>query len=144
MGMRKLGLSEEIPQLEDLLAAFLPEPANRRELPLDIQRVLSYIEESAFDPKMNVQRIKNHCGLRDNNISSRFRLFMGTTIRDYLESRRMEAATFLLQQSQATIMEVAFAVGYNNLQTFYGAFHRRHSCTPDTYRRKSARASLER
>lgn len=135
--MRRLALSEEIPQLEDWLARFLPEPARRLELPLDIQRVLSYIEQNAFDPKLNVQRIKSNCGLRDNNISSRFRLFVGTTIRDYLESRRMEAATFLLRQSQATIMEVAFAVGYNNLQTFYGAFHRRHSCTPDAYRRKA-------
>ena len=139
MGIRRLVLSEEIPQLEDWLARFLPEPARRRELPLDIQRVLTYIEENAFDPSLNVQRIKSHCGLRDNNISSRFRLFVGTTIRDYLESRRMEAATSLLRQSQATIMEVAFAVGYNNLQTFYGAFHRRYSCTPDSYRRKSPR-----
>lgn len=139
MGMRRLSLLEEAPQLEDLLAGFVTEPVNRRELPLDIQRVLSYIEENAFDPKLNVQQIKSHCGLRDNNISSRFRLFVGTTIRDYLESRRMEAATFLLLQSQATIMEVAFAVGYNNLQTFYGAFHRRYSCTPDNYRRKVAR-----
>lgn len=138
MGMRRLGLAEETPQLKDLLAGLLPEPANRREHPLDIQRVLTYIEENAFDPKLNVQRIKSHCGLRDNNISSRFRLFVGTTIRDYLESRRMEAATFLLRQSQATIMEVAFAVGYNSLQTFYGAFHRRYSCTPDTYRKKIA------
>lgn len=134
--MRKLSLSEENPQLESWLAEVLSEPANRRELPLDIQRILSYVEENTFDPKLNVQRIKAHCGLRDNNISSRFRLFMRITIRDYLESRRMEAATLLLRQSRATIMEVAFAVGYNNLQTFYGAFHRRYSCTPDIYRRK--------
>ena len=114
-----------------------PEPcAIRRDLPPDIQRVLFYIEEHAFDPELNVRKIKSACGLRDNNVSTRFRLFMGISIRSYLESRRMEAAILLLQQSRSTIMEVAFAVGYNNLQTFYGAFHRRYSCTPDTYRRK--------
>jgi AraC-like DNA-binding protein len=111
----------------------------RRDVPLDIQRVLFYIEEHAFDPELNVQKIKSACGLRDNNVSTRFRLALGVSIRDYLESRRIEAATFLLRQSQATIMEVAFAVGYNNLQTFYGAFHRRYSCTPDTYRKKALR-----
>lgn len=106
-----------------------------RELPEDVRRVLSHIEENAFDPAMNVQRIRLDCGLRDNNVSSRFRLFVGATIRDYLETLRMDAAAILLKQSGATVLEVAFAVGYNNLQTFYGAFRRKHSCTPDVYRR---------
>jgi len=114
----------------------LSESSSERKLPADIQRVLSYIEENAFDPELNVQRIKLHCRLRDNNVSSRFRFFTGTTIRDYLEARRMEAAADLLLQGTATIMEVAFAVGYNNLQTFYGAFRRKYSCTPDAYRRE--------
>ena len=110
--------------------------ANRDELPADIRRILTYIEENAFNPELNVQKIKLDCRLRDNNVSSRFRFFLGATIRDYLESRRMKAATALLTQSQATILEVAFAVGYNSLQTFYGAFRRKYSCTPDAYRKK--------
>lgn len=109
---------------------------DRQELPPDIRRVLSYIEENAFDSELNVQKIKLDCRLRDNNVSSRFRFFLGATIRDYLESRRMKAAADLLMQSRATILEVAFAVGYNNLQTFYGAFRRKYSCTPDAYRRR--------
>lgn len=110
-------------------------PPTARELPEDVRRVLSHIEENAFDPALNVQRIRLHCGLRDNNVSSRFRLFVGATIRDYLESLRMDAAAILLKQCGATVLEVALAVGYNNLQTFYGAFRRKHSCTPDVYRR---------
>lgn len=112
-----------------------PELSAGSSLPADIQRVLSYIEEKVFDPELNVQRIKLHCRLRDNNVSSRFRFFTGTTIRDYLEARRMEAAADLLLQGTA-ILEVAFAVGYNNLQTFYAAFRRKYSCTPDAYRRE--------
>lgn len=110
--------------------------ANRKDLPADIRRVLSYIEENAFDSELNVQKIKLDCRLRDNNVSSRFRFFLGATIRDYLEARRMEAAAALLMQSRATILEVAFTVGYNSLQTFYGAFRRKYSCTPDAYRRR--------
>jgi AraC-like DNA-binding protein len=117
------------------------EPSAGRSLPVDIQRVLSYIEENAFDPELNVQKIKSECGLRDNNVSTRFHLFTGVTIRSYLESRRMDAAALLLQQSRATVMEVAFAVGYNNLPTFYGAFHRRYACPPDAYRRKISQAA---
>lgn len=119
-------------------------PEERQKLPMDIQRVLSYIEENAFDPELNVQRIKLDCRLRDNNVSSRFRWFLGATIRDYLESRRIDAAADLLRQSRATVMEIAFAVGYNNLQTFYSAFRRRFACTPDAYRRKIQRQGRER
>lgn len=118
-------------------------PANREDLPADIRRVLSYIEENAFDSELNVQKIKLDCRLRDNNVSSRFRFFLGATIRDYLEARRMEAAAALLRQSRATILEVAFAVGYNSLQTFYGAFRRKYSCTPDVYRRRRKESHKE-
>ena len=111
---------------------------NARELPEDVRRVLTHIEENTFDPALNVHRIRRDCGLRDNNVSSRFRLFVGTTIRDYLESLRMDAAGVLLKESGATILEVALSVGYNNLQTFYGAFRRKHSCTPDAYRRRTS------
>ena len=109
-----------------------------RELPEDVRRVLSHIEENAFDPALNVQRIRLQCGLRDNNVSSRFRLFVGTTIREYLESLRMDAAAVLLKESGVAILEVALAVGYNNLQTFYSAFRRKHSCTPDAFRRRTS------
>lgn len=118
-------------------------PANREDLPADIRRVLSYIEENALDSELNVQKIKLDCRLRDNNVSSRFRFFLGATIRDYLEARRMEAAAVLLMQSRATILEVAFAVGYNSLQTFYGAFRRKYSCTPDAYRRRKMESRKE-
>ena len=103
-------------------------------LPDDIQLLLACIQENPFDAGLNVEVVKRRCGLRDHNVSSRFRYFVGTTIRDYLESLRLEAAGRLLRGSDATVLDVALSVGYNNLQTFYGAFRRKYSCTPGAYR----------
>lgn len=95
---------------------------------------MRYIETRLFDPELNAKVIQHRCGLRDHNTSSRFRFYVGATIRDYLEVLRLEAAVRLLRESPATVLEVAFSVGYNNLQTFYGAFRRRFACTPAAYR----------
>ncbi len=110
-------------------------PATRPTFPPDIERLVKYIETRLFDPELNTKVIQDRCGLRDHNTSSRFRFYVGATIRDYLEDLRLEAAGRLLRESPASVLEVALSVGYNNLQTFYGAFRRRFACTPAAYRR---------
>lgn len=110
-------------------------PGAGQALPADIERLIACIEANPFDPELNAEVVKRRCGLRDHNASSRFRFYVGASIRDYLESRRLEAASRLLRESRATVLEVALSVGYNNVQTFYGAFRRRYACTPAAYRR---------
>lgn len=109
-------------------------PGARPSFPPDIERLVRYIETRLFDPELNAKVIQHRCGLRDHNTSSRFRFYVGATIRDYLEDLRLEAAVRLLRESPSTVLEVAFSVGYNNLQTFYGAFRRRFACTPAAFR----------
>ena len=110
------------------------QPGAGRALPADIERLVACIEANPFDPELNAEVVKRRCGLRDHNTSSRFRFYIGASIRNYLEARRLEEAARLLRESRATVLEVALSVGYNNVQTFYGAFRRRYACTPAAYR----------
>lgn len=110
-------------------------PGAGRSLPADIERLVACIEANPFDPELNAEVVKRRCGLRDHNASSRFRYYVGVSIRDYLEAGRLEAACRLLKESRVTVLEVALSVGYNSVQTFYGAFRRRYACTPAAYRR---------
>ena len=110
------------------------QPAAGRQLPGDIARLVACLEANPFDPDLNAEVVKRRCGLRDNNVSSRFRHYVGASIREYLEALRLEAAARLLRGTSTTVLEVALSVGYNNVQTFYGAFRRRYACTPAAYR----------
>lgn len=105
------------------------------DLPREIAEILCYINESIFDPHLTVRTLKIHCRIRDNNASSRFRYFMGLTIKEYIEELRLEAAALLLRESTICILEVAASIGYYHLQTFYRVFQRKHGCTPAEYRK---------
>lgn len=101
-----------------------------RELPREVREVLDYIHHNLFDSDLNVQTVRSRCRMRDNNISCRFRYEMGMTIKEYIETLRMEAARLLLKRRSLGVFEVAQSVGYYHLQTFYRAFQRKFECTP--------------
>ncbi len=112
-------------------------PLQTMKLSPEMLKVLHHIHENLFDAGLNVETLKFRCRIRDNNVSSRFRHVMGVTIKKYIESLRMQAAALLLQQRRRLgVFDVAHAVGYYHLQTFYNAFQRQYACTPASYRRR--------
>lgn len=127
-------------ELESFRSARQPD---EKELSREVREVLGYIHRNLFDSDLNVQAIKARCRIRDNNISCRFRYQMGTTIKEYIESLRMEAARLLLEQQDVGVFDVAQSVGYYHLQTFYRAFQRQFECTPAAFRERSPAASWE-
>lgn len=96
----------------------------------EVRLLLASIHEHIFDPELNVQSVKRRCGILDNNVSSRFYYEMGTSIRAYIETMRMQAATALLKNCSLTVYEVSRAVGYSHPQTFYRTFRRLFRRTP--------------
>lgn len=139
--MRNTNLLTRQSQIEAELDRFCAEhQPDDKELPREVREVLNYIHCNLFDPDLNVQTIKSRCRIRDNNISCRFRFEMGVTIKEYIESLRMEAARWLLERGCIGVFDVAQFVGYYHLQTFYRAFQRKFECTPAAVRGKSAAA----
>jgi AraC-like DNA-binding protein len=104
-----------------------------------VRKLLDALHVSVFDAAVNVQTLKDRCRIRDNNVSSLFKHEMGTSMKAYQEALRLEAACRLLEHGSFTAAEVARAVGYSNLQTFYRAFERRYGLTPGMLRRGETR-----
>lgn len=59
----------------------------------------------------------------------------GETFLQRRASLRVEAAKALLRNSDSTIAEIAAAVGYHSINTFFSAFKARCNMTPDQYRK---------
>jgi two-component system response regulator YesN len=115
--------------IEAELDRFLAEVSEPGNLSREIREVLEHIHANLFDPDLNVQSIKRRCRIRDNNISCRFRHVLGITIKEYIETLRLNAALRLLEK-QIPVFDVAMSVGYLYPQTFYRAFHRKFEGTP--------------
>ncbi|HEV2845772.1 MAG TPA: AraC family transcriptional regulator [Thermoanaerobaculia bacterium] len=99
-------------------------------LPREVRDILDYIHAHLFEPGLNVNAVKVQCGIRNNNISTRFRHAVGLGIREYIEALRLDAADSLLRREELEIYLVAMAVGYDHQETFYRAFQRRFARTP--------------
>jgi transcriptional regulator GlxA family with amidase domain len=103
--------------------------------PREVTAVLDLIHGRPFEPSLNVNAVKRDCRLRNNNISTRFRTFVGFGIREYIERLRLEAARHLLECCDIDIYLVALVVGYEHQETFCRAFHRRFGVPASEYRR---------
>lgn len=132
--------ARELEHLQEELERFLQ---NRRPedrgMPGEVKTLLHHIHDRLFDPDLSVKTLRSRCRLRDNNVSSRFRWLTGMTIKECIESLRMEAAAQLLRRSASPVFDIALSVGYSHPQTFYRAFEKTYECTPAIYRQRSMR-----
>jgi transcriptional regulator GlxA family with amidase domain len=119
-----------------LLRALAPDPLPFSPL---IRGLLSQIHEHACEPKFSVRTAKLLCRVRDNNISCRFKHEVGASIKEYIEMLRLEVAYELLLARTFTTADIADAVGYFYLQTFYRAFSRRFNRAPGSVSRAEIR-----
>lgn len=68
------------------------------------------------------------------SFNRRFRIAAGKTPLRYLQEVRLEQAKALLKQSNLSIAEIAFAVGYQDTSHFSSLFKRMNTITPNEYR----------
>ncbi|HVT15585.1 MAG TPA: AraC family transcriptional regulator [Thermoanaerobaculia bacterium] len=115
-------------ELESLLLE-LPRAACRSR---DVAAVLEFIHAHAFDSGLNVGTVKQGCRIKDNNISTRFRIAVGLGIREYIEVLRLSFASRLLRGKRFEVYLIAMAVGYEHQETFCRAFRRHFGCPPSS------------
>jgi AraC-like DNA-binding protein len=65
-----------------------------------------------------------------------FRATFGETPHRYLQRRRVERAMFLLRESDASVTDVCFEVGFSSLGTFSRTFRDIVGESPSQYRRR--------
>lgn len=106
--------------------------------PAQVARAASYIHLHLFDPGLNAAKVRTGCGVRNHNLTTLFRRSLGTTLRDYIETLRLEAAAHLLQTLPLEAFWIAAAVGYESYETFCRAFRRHFHCTPGELRKRQA------
>lgn len=63
-----------------------------------------------------------------------FRATFGETPHRYLQRRRVERAMFMLRESDRTVTEICFDVGFMSLGTFSRTFRDIVGCSPSAYR----------
>jgi AraC-like DNA-binding protein len=124
-------LTPDMPNVEGQSAAEW-----RHALSGDVRRIMEFVHAHLCEEHLCVKGIKASCNLHDNNISTRFRMQIGLTIREYIDRARLSLAARLLEDESISAWDVSYVVGYSHVQTFYRGFHREFGCTPGDYRKR--------
>lgn len=99
---------------------------------LKAQRLLA--ENFVAPPSLN--DLAHEVGMSRSGLCAAFRRIVGQSVFDYVADLRMQRALTLLNQRDATIAEVAYAVGYGHPSSFSDAVQRRFGTTASELRQR--------
>ena len=88
-----------------------------------------------FNEPHAVAAVVTACGIPERSLKRRFRRATGSTVIDYVQNLRVEAAKRLLESSESSSDDIASTVGYENPAFFRRLFKRLTGLTAGQYRR---------
>lgn len=98
-----------------------------------IQKILAYLS-SHMDKRISLSELSQKVPMASSSLSRLFRQKMGISLVDYLNTQRIAQSCQLLTETDRTISEVCFDVGFENLSNFNRQFLKRKQCSPREFR----------
>jgi AraC-like DNA-binding protein len=95
-----------------------------------------------LDSSLTLPQLANTTNISVNHISQVLNVHLGLNFFDFVNGFRIEAAKAHLLGSDMTILDVAFASGFNAKSTFNTAFKKATGETPGQYRTRSLAGAL--
>ena len=96
--------------------------------------VEKYIREH-YKEQIYIQDIAKQMYTSPGYLGTIFSKRMGISIKEYIHAIRMEEAVRLMNETDMTLSEIAYSIGYNNYNNFYNRFERFFGVTPKEYRK---------
>lgn len=103
-------------------------------------RVLMEVEHLYREPNLTLWDLASRLGASTNHVSQALNDGVGQCFFDYVNEWRARDAATRLRRSEETVLDVAFAVGFNSKSAFYKSFRRVFDTTPTQYRQRHRRA----
>jgi AraC-like DNA-binding protein len=112
------------------------------ELP-GISLALEYMKNNLAE-ELNRDKVASCCNMSPAHFSRIFHKSTGYTFTDLLNRFRVEQACMLLEESDATVYEIAYSCGFNEQSYFNRVFRRYRQQTPKEYRDSQRQSRINR
>lgn len=99
-----------------------------------LRDIVEYLNEHCTEP-LRLPAIASHFGMSPQYFCTFFKAHLGRTFVQHVNFLRIERASRLLRETDQPIMEVGFAVGFENFSYFIKRFREVFGCTPSAYRK---------
>lgn len=93
------------------------------------------------DNDLSLRDLSDVTGATKNHISETLSQHLGVNFFDFVNHYRVEEAKRLLAETDDTVLEIGFEVGFNSRSTFNTAFKKHVGSTPSAYRNVASEAS---
>lgn len=103
-------------------------------IPSLLQNATVYIRNNFREP-LSLKLIAKHCNVTPNYLGVQFTKKMGISFSDYLNTVRLRYACNLLDSTDLTVKEIAFACGYNSVEYFGYVFKKTLGDSPLNYKK---------
>ncbi len=100
---------------------------------VSVRRAIQYIA-AHYAENVTLAALSEEVSLSPNYFSTVFKQAMGKGYREYLTEIRLKEACHLLTETDQSMTDIAFAVGFSDQSTFCKAFRREYGVTPGQYR----------
>jgi AraC-like DNA-binding protein len=97
-------------------------------------RLEKYIGSNFQEPELTVEQVGRETGINPTRIPLILQQKHNMAFKSYLNKVRITEAKRLLRETDRTITEVAFAVGYNSIPHFNRVFRQEAGASPTEYR----------
>ncbi|HOF88453.1 MAG TPA: AraC family transcriptional regulator [Armatimonadota bacterium] len=119
-----------------------PQPV-REPQPHLVTMVDQFLQDNLARP-LTLDDIADHVSISQRTLCRQFQHRTGATVMERLETLRMDRAAALLAETEATLKEIAEAIGMTDASYFCRRFRQHYHVTPNTYRQDvGARARRE-
>ncbi|SEN50769.1 AraC-type DNA-binding protein [Amphibacillus marinus] len=98
--------------------------------------VLNYIEQSYQTAQLSHFASENRFTI--DRLSKLIKQATGQTFKTLLQEKRLNQAEFLLTNTDYSVEQIAYEIGYENISYFYRLFKTTKGCTPRQFRKKLA------
>lgn len=100
-----------------------------------VKKAIDYIHLH-LDSPLSLQQIATVIHTNPSHLSRKFKQETGDSITDFINVKRVEAAKLYLQSDNISITEIAFMVGFNDVNYFSRVFKKVTTLTPSQYIKK--------
>src|SRR5881398_1505563 len=90
--------------------------------------------DRAYAEPLNVRAVAAVAHISEAHFSRSFRTVFGETPHRYLQRRRVERSMFLLRETERSVTDICFDVGFTSLGAFSRTFHEIVGEPPSIYR----------
>lgn len=116
--------------------------AAKEQPPLLMDSVREYVDAHFCEP-LTLSSIAEEFHLSTSYLSRMFKKQTSQNLINYIRDKRMEEAEHLLEESDGTIVDIAFRLGYEDYAYFSNIFRRVHGMSPKEYRQNAQKKNGE-